>query len=139
MLVTVEDAMCEEMPGVGRCQMWEDAMCGNIPQILCQMCYHDNGQTSALLLNVESSSLAAEKFIISRSQANYTTNRFSEPNTSALIHCIDDGERSTSRPREGSLCLLNMRMGRSQSQSRPFGEKKKSRPSGFRNPDRSRR
>jgi hypothetical protein len=59
MLVTVEEAMCGEIPGVGRCQVWEDAMCGNIPRILCQMCYHDNGQTIALLLNVEPSGLAA--------------------------------------------------------------------------------
>jgi len=58
MFVTVEEAMCEEMPGVGRCQLWEDAMCGNIPHMLRHMCYHDNGQTGALLLNVEPSGLA---------------------------------------------------------------------------------
>jgi hypothetical protein len=122
MLVTVEEWMYEEMPGVGRCQLWEDAMCGNIPRILCQMCYHYNGQTSAR----GAVRFGSRKYLlfIFRSQTNYTTNRFSELNISGLIHCTDDGERSTSRTREGSRCPLNRRMGSSQSRSGPFGKKK---------------
>jgi len=75
MLVTVEEAMCEEMPGVGRCQVWEDAMCGNITRILCQMCYQGNGQTSALLLNADASGLAAANIYCLSSAHKITTQR----------------------------------------------------------------
>ena len=75
MFVTLEKAMCEEMLGVGRCQLWEDAMCGNIPRVLCQMCYHDNGHTSVLLLNVKPSGLAAANIYCLSSALKLITQR----------------------------------------------------------------
>ena len=121
------------MPSVGRCHVWKHST-----HIVSDVLSWQWTNECSLIERgaVRFGSRKCLLFIF-RSQTNYTTNRFSEPNTSALIHCIDDGERSTSRPREGSRCPLN-RMGRSQSRSEPFGEKKKSRLSGFRTPDRSR-
>jgi hypothetical protein len=123
------------MPGVGRCHVWKhsthivsDALSWQWPN-------------ERSLIERPAVRLGSRKYLlfIFRSHTNYTTNPFPELNTSALIHCTYDVERTTSRPREKSRCPLNRRMGRSQSRSGPLGEKKKSRPSGFRTPDRSRR
>jgi len=82
------DAGCGQVPSVGRCHVWKHNT-HIMSDVLSRQWTNE-----CSLIERGCVRFGSRKYLllIFRSQNNYTTNRFSELNTSALIHCIHDGE-----------------------------------------------